>query len=59
MTALLKFLVLLANFLLEGHADACLSLSQVAGNQVQTKHMIWFKETIKSIYETVYDLNYH
>jgi hypothetical protein len=40
MTALSKFLVLLAIFLLEGCANAFLSLSQVAGNQVQVNPLI-------------------
>ncbi len=48
MTALSKFLVPLAVFLLAGYANTFLSLSQVAGNQF--KWIIWFdlkKVTIK------------
>jgi hypothetical protein len=40
MTALSKFLVLLALFLLASHANAFPSLSLVAGNQVQVNHLI-------------------
>ncbi len=40
MTALSKFLVLLALFLLASHANAFTSLSSVAGTQVQIKHVI-------------------
>jgi hypothetical protein len=40
MTALLKFLVLLAIFLLAGYANAFPSLSQVAENQVQVNSLI-------------------
>jgi hypothetical protein len=38
--ALLKFLVLIAIFLLSSNANAFTSLSPVSGNQVQEKH--WF-----------------
>jgi hypothetical protein len=41
MTALSKFWVLLAIFLLESNANAFTSLSPVAGNQVQKNH--WFR----------------
>ncbi len=37
--ALLKFLELLALFLLASHANAFTSLSSVAGNQVQVNHL--------------------
>ncbi len=47
MTALSKFLVLLAIFLLAGYANAFLSLSQDAGNQVQVNPLIRFEETNK------------
>ncbi len=47
MTALSKFLVLLAIFLLEGYANAFLSLSQVAGNQLQVNPLIQFEESYK------------
>jgi hypothetical protein len=43
MTALSKFLLLLAIFLLAGYANAFLSLNQVAGNQVRVKYLIRFK----------------
>jgi hypothetical protein len=45
MTALSKFLVLLAIFLLAGYAHAFLRLSQVAGNQVQVNYLIQFEES--------------
>jgi hypothetical protein len=45
MTALLKFLVILAIFLLACYANSFLSLSQVAGNQVQVNSLIWFEES--------------
>jgi hypothetical protein len=44
MSALLNFLVLLAIFLLASNANAFTSLSLVAGNQVQEKHLIQFEE---------------
>jgi hypothetical protein len=47
MTALSKFLVLLIIFLLAGYANAFLSLSQVAGNQVQVNPLIQFEESNK------------
>ncbi len=45
MTALSKFLVLLAIFLLAGYANAFLSLRWVAGNQVQVNYLIRFEES--------------
>jgi hypothetical protein len=45
MKALSKFLVLLAIFLLAGCANAFLSLSQVAGNQVQVNSLILCEES--------------
>ena len=39
MPALLKFLVLLASFLLASHSDAFTSLSLIAGNQVRVNHL--------------------
>jgi hypothetical protein len=45
MTALSKFLVLLAIFLSVGYANAFLSLSQVAGNQVQAIFLIRCEES--------------
>jgi hypothetical protein len=45
MTALSKFLVLLVIFLLAGYANAFLSLSQVAGNQVQVNSLIRCEES--------------
>jgi hypothetical protein len=44
MTDILKFLVLLAIFLLAGYANAFLSLSQAAGNQVQVNSLIRYEE---------------
>jgi hypothetical protein len=43
MMALSKFLVLLAIFLSAGYANAFLSPSQVAGNQVQVISLIQFE----------------
>ena len=43
MTALSKFLVLLAIFLLESSANAFTSLSSVAGSQVQENHFKQFE----------------
>jgi hypothetical protein len=40
MTALSKFLVLLAIFLLASYANAFLRMNQVAGDQVQVNHFI-------------------
>jgi hypothetical protein len=40
MTALSKFLVLLALFLLASHANAFISVSLVAGNQDWVNHLI-------------------
>ncbi len=45
MTALSKFLVLLAIFLLAGYANAFWSLSQVARNQVQVNSLIQCEES--------------
>ncbi len=44
MTALSKFLVLLAIFLLANLGDAFMNLSSAAGNLVPTKHWIQFLE---------------
>ncbi len=44
MTALSKFLVLLALFLSASHANAFTSLSLVAGNQVQVNHLILLQQ---------------
>jgi hypothetical protein len=44
MTALSKFLVLLALFLLASHANAFTSLSLVAGNQVWVNHLIQLQQ---------------
>jgi hypothetical protein len=44
MPALLKFLVLIAIFLSASHANAFISLSPVAGNQVQVKQYFQFVE---------------
>ncbi len=46
--ALLKFLVLIAIFLLASNANAFTSLSPVAGNQVQEKHWFQFEEQMNS-----------
>jgi hypothetical protein len=48
MTALSKFLVLLAIFLWEGYANALTSLSLVAGNQVRVIHLIQLQQTISN-----------
>ncbi len=40
MAAFAKFLVLIAIFLLASNANAFQSLSPIAGNQVQEKHLI-------------------
>ena len=42
--AFLKFLVLIAIFLLASNANSFTSLSPVAGNQVQEKHWFQFEE---------------
>jgi hypothetical protein len=47
MPALLKFLVLLAIFLLASNADAFTSLSPVAGNQIQENQWFQFVESMK------------
>ncbi len=44
MTALSKFLVLLALFLLASHANAFTSHSSVAGNQVWINHLIQLQQ---------------
>jgi hypothetical protein len=44
MPALLNFLVLLAIFLLASNANAFISLSPVAGNQVQENQWYYFVE---------------
>jgi hypothetical protein len=49
MTALSKFLVLLAIFLLADYLNAFLSLSEVAGNQVQVNYLIQFEESNNQI----------
>jgi hypothetical protein len=46
MPALLKFLVLLAIFLLASNANAFTSLSPVAGNQVWVNHLIQFDKSM-------------
>jgi hypothetical protein len=46
MLALLKFLVLIAIFLLASNANAFTGLSLVAGNQVWVNHLIHFKQPI-------------
>jgi hypothetical protein len=46
--ALLKFLVLIAIFLLASNANAFTSLSPVAGNQVQEKHWFQFEEPMNN-----------
>jgi hypothetical protein len=47
MTALSKFLVLLALFLLASHANAFTSLSLVAGDQVWVIHLIQLQQSMK------------
>ena len=47
MTALSKFLLLVAIFLSAGYANAFLSLNQVAGNQVRVNYLIRFKRANK------------
>jgi hypothetical protein len=44
MTALSKFLVLLALFLMASHANAFTSLSSIAGTQVRINHVIQLDE---------------
>jgi hypothetical protein len=46
MPALLKFLVLIALFLLTSNANAFISLSSVAGTQVRINHVFQFEEPI-------------
>jgi hypothetical protein len=46
--ALLKFLVLIAIFLLASNANAFTSLSPVAGNQVREKHWFQFEEPMNN-----------
>jgi hypothetical protein len=48
MTALSKFLVLLALFLLASHANAFTSLSLVAGNQVQVNCLIQLQQPMSN-----------
>ena len=48
MTALSKFLVLLAIFLLARHANAFTCLSPIARNQVQGNHFIQFEEPMSN-----------
>ncbi len=55
MTALSKFLVLLAIFLLASYANAFLIMNQVAGDQVQVNHFIRFKETNKPNHESFHN----
>jgi hypothetical protein len=47
MTALSKFLVLLALFFLASHANAFTSLSSVAGNQVWVNHLIQLQQPMR------------
>ncbi len=42
-----QLLVLIVIFLLASYANAFLNMNQVAGNQIQLNHLIWFKETNK------------
>ncbi len=42
----LKFVVLLAIFLLASNATAFINLSPVAGSQVQENYLIWFEESM-------------
>jgi hypothetical protein len=48
MTALSKFLVLLALFLLASHANAFTSLSLVAGDQVWVIHLIQLQQPMSN-----------
>ncbi len=48
MTALSKFLVFLAIFLLERSGDALMNLSSAAGSLVQVNHLIWFDESMSN-----------
>jgi len=48
MPALLKFLVLLAIFLLASYAHVFTSLSPVAGNQARVNHLIRFEESMSN-----------
>ena len=48
MTALSKFLVLLAIFLSTSLGDAFINLSPVAGNLVQVNHLIRFDESMSN-----------
>jgi len=48
MSALLKFLVLLAIFLSASYAHAFTSLSPVAGNQARVNHLIRFEESMSN-----------
>jgi hypothetical protein len=49
MTALLKFLVLLALFLLASHANVFTSLSSVAGNQIRVNHLIRLQQPMSNL----------
>jgi hypothetical protein len=49
MTALSKFLVLLAIFLSASYANAFASLSPVAGNQVWVNHLIQFEDSMSKL----------
>jgi len=46
MLALLKFLVLLAIFLLASHLHAFVRLSSVAGNQVRVNHLTGLQQSM-------------
>jgi hypothetical protein len=48
MSALLKFLVLLAIFLWASHSNAFVSLSSAAGNQVWVNHLTQLQEPISN-----------
>jgi hypothetical protein len=48
MPALLKFLVLIAIFLLASNANVFTSLSLVAGNQVRVNHLIHFQQPMSN-----------
>ncbi len=55
MTALSKFLVLWAIFLSTSYANAYISISQEAGDQVQVNHFIQFKKINKPNHESFHD----
>jgi hypothetical protein len=48
MPTFLKFLVPIAIFLLASNANACTSLSSVAGNQVWVNHLIHFQHSMRN-----------